>query len=650
MTTLDTPASAFAALGVSPQLCDALTALDITTPTEIQTRAIPEMLAGRDVLGRAQTGTGKTAAYGLPLLQMLDPKDRRVQALVLSPTRELAVQVTAALADLVKNTADPGILAIYGGDSMVRQFRALSAGVRVLAATPGRLIDHLNRGSVDLSGLKLIVLDEADEMLKMGFVDDVTQILSHAPKERQTALFSATISQEIRTIADNYQQAPVLIDVQSVARTASTVEQRYAVCATDERAEAVARLLEVEPFESALVFARTRAGCDQLTDELQRRGVPCEALHGDLAQPAREMVLRRLREGRLKVVIATDVAARGLDVPSLDLVVTIELPGHLETYVHRIGRTGRAGRTGTSILVLGQRDERKLRMLERFIGQALKYQAIPTPAEVEWSRLERFVTDVRERARHMDLAPWQRLVERCVTDELPLELIAATLVQMAAPRSLTPETVMLGTATPGYAGPQHPQPEGGLPLRPHPKHVEPPPTREQKRSEKLGNVEKLGNPEKFGRDKRVSDMPQPGQPPRAEKTAAPRAEKLQPPREFRPNQEPAPEAPRPQNPEIPRGLTPANEPKGSQAPKRKMVTMSLGVGRRNGVTPAMIVACLQTQAKLPSRLLGNLEILENFSRVEVPAEAAQHMAEVLRGVLVCGRYLNPRPAGEAMGD
>ena len=639
MTTPDTPASAFAALGVSPQLCDALTALDITQPTEIQTRAIPEMLAGRDVLGRAQTGTGKTAAYGLPLLQMLDPKDRRVQALVLSPTRELAVQVTTALADLAKTMADPGILAIYGGDSMVRQFRALHAGVRVLAATPGRLIDHLNRGSVDLSGLKLIVLDEADEMLKMGFVDDVTQILSHAPKERQTALFSATISQEIRAIADHYQKAPVLIDVQSVARTASTVEQRYAVCNTDERAEAVARLLEVEPFESALVFARTRAGCDQLTDELQRRGVPCEALHGDLAQPAREMVLRRLREGRLKVVIATDVAARGLDVPSLDLVVTIELPGHLETYVHRIGRTGRAGRTGTSILVLGQRDERKLRGLERFIGQALKYQAIPTPAEVEWSRLERFVNDVREHAKRVDLTPWKRLVERCVTDEFPLDVIAATLVQMAAPRSLTPETVMLGTE------PSHPSPEGGLPLRPHPKHVAPP-TREAKRAEK-----------------RESDMPQPRGEMAAREDAASRPERParaekslntdKPVRAERPPREPrevAPEELRAAQADMPRGLPPADEPKGAHAPKRKMVTMSLGVGRRNGVTPAMLVACLQTQAKLPSRLLGTIDILENFSRVDVPAEAAQHMAECLRGVLVCGRYLNPRPAGEGVGD
>ncbi len=630
MNTPETPTSAFAELGVNPQLCDALAALDITQPTEIQTRAIPEMLAGRDVLGRAQTGTGKTAAYGLPLLQMLDPKDRRVQALVLSPTRELAVQVTSALADLVKNTADPGILAIYGGDSMVRQFRALHAGVRVLAATPGRLIDHLNRGSVDLSGLKLIVLDEADEMLKMGFVDDVKQILSHAPVERQTALFSATLSGEIRAIADNYQKSPVVIDVQSVARTASTVEQRYAVCSMDERAEAVARLLEVEPFESALVFARTRAGCDQLTDELQRRGVPCEALHGDLAQPAREMVLRRLREGRLKVVIATDVAARGLDVPSLDLVVTIELPGHLETYVHRIGRTGRAGRTGTSILVLGQRDERKLRGLERFIGQALTYQAIPTPAEVEWSRLERFVTEVRDRAKNMDLTVWQRLVERCVTDEFPIEAVAATLVQMAAPRSLTPETVMRGTE------PSHPHPEGGLPLRPHPKQVAPRETRETKRQDK--------------RDAQ-SDMPQPrgeltSRPVQAERPARPEKPVRAP---LAPREAP-PEPQRPAQPPIPRGLPPSNEPRGANAPKRKMVTMSLGVGRRNGVTPAMLVACLQTQAKLPSRLLGAIDILENYSKVEVPAEAAQHMADCLRGVLVCGRYLNPRPAGEVMGD
>ena len=571
MSISESPASAFAALGVNPAFCQALAQMNITTPTAIQTRAIPELLAGKDVVGRAQTGTGKTAAYGLPLLQRVDMRDPRVQALVLSPTRELAVQVTNALQELVQGQQNPGILAIYGGDSMVRQFRALDAGVRVLAATPGRLLDHLSRGSVDLTGVRMIVLDEADEMLKMGFLEEVGKILSQTPPQRQTALFSATLPPEIRRIATEYQRDPVLIEVQSETRTVLTVEQRYAVCEPMQRAEAVARLLEVEPFESALVFARTRAGCDELTEALQLRGVPCEALHGDLVQNARELVLRRLREGRLRVVVATDVAARGLDVPSLDLVVTVELPGQLETYIHRIGRTGRAGRTGTSILVLGPRDERKLRGLERFIGQPLKFQAIPSPQEVEFARTERFVTEVRRRAVELNVTAWRHLVERCVTPDIDAQTIAAVLCQMAAPRALNPEAAV---------PPQTPQQVQTPPLRP----VQKPRETVQKSAEHAVK-----------------------------------------------------------QPMVPKGLPQPGEP--MREPPRQMTAMSFGVGRRNGVTPAMLVACLAEKARLPSRLLGAILIEDNFSRVEVPSEIARTLPEVLRGVLVCGRYLNPREAG-----
>ena len=594
--------AAFRALGVTEPLCRALERLGITTPTEIQTRAIPELLSGKDVMGKAQTGTGKTAAFGIPLLQCLDMADPRVQGLVLAPTRELAVQVTVAIEEMAQMGPNPGVLAIYGGDSMSRQLHALHRGVRILVATPGRLLDHLNRGSVDLTGVKLAVLDEADEMLKMGFLDDVGNILSQTNPKRQTALFSATVPYEVRRVAEEYQRNPVNIEVLTDTRTASTVTQTYTIAEPMQRAEAVARLLEVEPFEAALVFARTKAGCDELTDALQRRGVPCEALHGDLAQQAREMVIRRLREGRLKVVVATDVAARGLDVPSLDLVVTVELPGHLETYVHRIGRTGRAGRTGKAILVLGPRDERKLRGLERFVGQPLPFQPIPTPMEVEFSRVERFVTDIQAVAKSTDLTPWKQLVARCVSEDVDLESLAAVLARMAAPRDLNP-------------------------------HAAPPPPRASENPMHPVKKEPAAKRADHKPVKGAADV-------KPEREERPKAVRATPASKSTPDRAPTPDRAQVADraPAFDRNAPPERSTPQQTRPR----VVSLGVGKRNGVTPAMIVACLQREARLPSRMLGAIDIQENYTRIQLPGDVAAQLPEMLRGVLVCGRYLNPR--------
>ncbi len=623
--TTETPdkGPGFAELGVQESLARTLVSLGFTQPTAIQARVIPALLNGRDVLGQAQTGTGKTAAYGLPLLQRLNATSRAIQALVLVPTRELAMQVTAALLELSRDIGNPGILAVYGGNSMGQQLRVLQQGVRVLVATPGRLLDHLDRGSINLSAVQMVVLDEADEMLKMGFLDEVKTILDHAPPERQTALLSATLPGEVARIAEKYLRNPDRIKDLTQAKTVATVEQRYAVCNPQDRAEAVARMLEVEPFESALVFSRTKMGCDELTDALQRRGVPCEALHGDLAQAAREAVLRRLRDGRLRVVVATDVAARGLDVPTLDLVVTVELPGHLETYVHRIGRTGRAGRTGTSILVLGPRDERKLVELERFIGQRLKHQRVPTAAEVDAAKLDRFVSDVVARAEETELAAWHGVIERCVSKGATLPQLAAALCRMAAPRGLQPLPV--------------------TEIFHQPEPIDPLDKRGEKKPRASSSRIAMAQPASV-----APLSPSPTTKPAPAKPAAVPSQVTAIARDWpiAPAQEPIPREPSAVQPASP--AKPASRQDNSQ--QRSMhpsVTLvSLGVGRRNGVTPAMIVACLTREGNVPPKALGRIEIDENHSTVEMPADLGAALPDLLRGVQICGRYLNPRSAEE----
>lgn len=616
----------FAELGLAPALAAHLATLGYTQPTPIQARTIPVLLTGRDVLGQAQTGTGKTAAYGLPLLQRLDPRAGHIQALVLVPTRELALQVVAALHELSPPGRPPAIAAVYGGEPIGKQIRQLDQGVAVVVATPGRLLDHLERGTVDLSSLQLCVLDEADEMLDMGFLPDVESILERAPKSRQTALLSATLAGEIATLAGQILRDPERITVVSQIKSNENVEQRYVVVPPHGRAEAVARILDVEVFESALVFARTKLGCDELTEALQQRGVPCEALHGDLAQPAREAVIRRLRDGRLRVVVATDVAARGLDVPSLDLVVTVELPGQSETYVHRIGRTGRAGRSGKSILVLGPRDERRLRNLERFLGSRLTWQAVPTPYEIAEVRRARFAEQVVSLAKSSDMAPFVAVVEQMLSGEdapTPLAL-AAALCKLAAPQPVV-EAVL---RPPPHQPPEQP-----------PRSLEPP--------AKPAPAARSGAPAAAERAavRATPAAEPPATPAVAAAPAAPKAAKVKATSQPAPAQPAAAGGFEPPPPPLSRpGRLPAEAPERSGG----FGAISVGVGGRNGVTPAMLVAVLARSLEIPGKSLGRIEIRDNYSLVEVPMALMPEVPTRLHGVLVCGRFLNPRPAREVL--
>ncbi|GAB4398581.1 MAG: DEAD/DEAH box helicase [Anaerolineales bacterium] len=372
---------AFDALGLHPDLVQAVIELGYEAPTPIQEQMIPLMLQGGDVIGQAQTGTGKTAAFALPILNNLQPKSKSVQCLILAPTRELALQVSKAFEEYGKYRP-VRVLPVYGGQSYMRQISALKRGVEVVVGTPGRLLDLMQQGALDLSGIHTLVLDEADEMLSMGFIEDIETILRATPEARQAALFSATMPPPIRQLAERYLKSPRMIAIESKQRTVDTIEQRYYLVNESDRLAALTRIFEVEPITSALIFARTRVSSGDLANALTARGYPAEVLNGDLAQEARERVLERFRQNKIKVLVATDVAARGLDIEDISHVFNYELPHEVETYLHRVGRTGRAGKSGVAISLVTPAERIRLRRIETFTRQRMTAATVPTAEEI----------------------------------------------------------------------------------------------------------------------------------------------------------------------------------------------------------------------------------------------------------------------------
>jgi len=423
----------FAELGLAPPLLAAIEAVGYEAPTPIQSRTIPVLLAGRDVIGQAQTGTGKTGAFALPLLQRLDVTASDVQALVLVPTRELAIQVAEAVHTYGARLGGLRVLPVYGGQSMAQQVRRLRGGVHVVVGTPGRIMDHLRRGTLGFDALRVVVLDEADEMLRMGFLEDVEWILSRLPAGRQTALFSATMPPEIRRIAARHLRSPETVAIAEPTLTVPTVEQRYLNVTERQKLDALARVLEVEAPEATLVFVRTRTGATELAGRLQARGYAAEAMHGDVTQPQREAVVRRLRAGQVEIVVATDVAARGLDVERISHVVNYDVPYDAESYVHRIGRTARAGRAGTAILFVTPREARLLRAIERYTGKKIAPMRMPTAADVAARRVAALKAQLATAAGEDGLEPYLALVEE-LSEETGIDMaeIAAAAARLAA--------------------------------------------------------------------------------------------------------------------------------------------------------------------------------------------------------------------------
>lgn len=420
--------STFADLDLPADLLATVQRLGFTTPTEIQAATIPALLAGRDVTGVAQTGTGKTAAFALPMLAGLQPDARRVQALVLVPTRELAIQV----ADAVQSMAPRGlsrVLAIYGGAPYGPQLRGLSEGAQIVVGTPGRVIDMLDKRALDLSELGYLVLDEADEMLRMGFAEDVDRILASAAPTRQTALFSATMPRAIRVVAREHMNNPVEVATSRPSSTTTTITQTYAVVPFRHKVGALARVLATSEAEAAVVFVRTRQTAEEVGNALTERGVSAASISGDVAQKDRERIIERLRTGLVRVLVATDVAARGMDVDRIGLVVNFDIPREAEAYVHRIGRTGRAGRAGQALTFFTPRERSRLRMIERHTGATMAEASIPTPAQVSEHRARRVLDHLPARVSTGRLELYRDLLEAHVGDGDVLTAAAALLAQ-----------------------------------------------------------------------------------------------------------------------------------------------------------------------------------------------------------------------------
>ncbi|HEV8581565.1 MAG TPA: DEAD/DEAH box helicase [Thermoanaerobaculia bacterium] len=424
-------AASFASLGISEPILKAIADVGYEAPTPIQEMTIPPMLAGRDLIGQAQTGTGKTAAFAIPILQKIDPSLSEAQALVLAPTRELAIQVAEAIHTYSKHSGRVGVLPVYGGQPIQLQLKRLGRGVHVIVGTPGRIMDHLRRGTLRLDSIRVVVLDEADEMLRMGFIEDVEWILSQAPAGRQTALFSATLPREVRRIAERHLKNPVSIEIEHRTLTVPATEQRYLHVSPQQKLDALARLLETEPTEAVLVFTRTKTGAAELAERLQARGYAAEAMHGDMNQAQRETVIRRLRAGQAEIVVATDVAARGLDVERISHVINYDVPNDVEAYVHRIGRTGRAGRSGVAVLFISPRERRMMAEIERYTGQRIAPMKMPTQADVAARRIALFKDSIRRTVEEGDLDLYLSLVEELVEEGLDLAEIAAGAARLA---------------------------------------------------------------------------------------------------------------------------------------------------------------------------------------------------------------------------
>ena len=445
--------SSFRELNLPAPLLSALDEVGYESPSPIQARTIPPLLEGLDLLGHAPTGTGKTAAFALPLLSRIDIDRQQVQLMVLTPTRELAIQVSEALQRYAAHLKGFHVLPVYGGQDYTRQIKQLKRGVHAVVGTPGRIMDHMRRGTLKLDGLQALVLDEADEMLRMGFIEDVEWILEQAPAQRQMALFSATMPKEIQRIARRHLHDPQEISIRARTATAETIRQRYWLVSGLHKLDALTRILEVEPFDAMIMFVRTRTATTELAERLEARGYAAAAINGDMVQKQREQMVERLKQGSLDILVATDVAARGLDVERISHVVNYDIPYDAEAYIHRIGRTGRAGRKGDAILFVAPRERRMLGVIEKATRQKIEPLELPTTEMVNNRRIAAFKQTISDTLAAGELDFMQGLVEQYQQEhDVPAVEIAAALARISIgdrPLLLKPDKEKRADARPG---------------------------------------------------------------------------------------------------------------------------------------------------------------------------------------------------------
>ncbi len=541
-------------------------------PSPIQAEAIPALLKGRDLLGQAQTGTGKTAAFALPLLANIDPNNRAPQLLILAPTRELAIQVAEACQQYAKHLKGVNVLPIYGGQSYTIQLKQLSRGAQVVVGTPGRVMDHMRRKTLSLDALSALVLDEADEMLRMGFIDDVKWVLEQSPPDRQIALFSATMPREVKRVADQHLQDPVHIKIASKTATGANISQRYWIVRGTHKLDAITRILESEDSEGVIVFVRTKNATVELADKLSARGFRSEALNGDIPQANREKIIDRLRGAKLDILVATDVVARGLDVERISHVINYDVPHDTEGYIHRIGRTGRAGRSGKAILFIAPREKRMLFAIERATKQPIEPMDLPSMADINRSRVERFKDQIVATIANENLDFFSQLITELQQEkELSSEQIAAATAHLAQGDT----SLVLDEAA-------------------------------MAREAKSTHVSKG-----FDRDERE---------PRGRRERGDRGDRRERSHEARPT--PAKHA------------TPLKEHPGIE-----MQRFRLDVGRRNQVKPGNIVGAIANEAELESQYIGEIEIREGYSTVDLPADMPKEVMSILKNTRVAGRPL-----------
>ncbi len=564
--------SDFEKLGLDPQYIQAVEQLGFKTPTPIQLAAIPALLGGRNVMGQAQTGTGKTAAFALPLLQSIQPGKGKVQALVLVPTRELAMQVAAATGQMAQNTS-ARVLPVYGGQPYSVQKRALARGVDVVVGTPGRLMDLMRQKVLDLGQVKFLVLDEADEMLDMGFMEDVETILAEVPGEHQTALFSATLPDNVRKLADRYLSDAHQISINPERRTVAETEQRFCRMHDGDKLAALARMLEVEDVKSALIFARTKIRAQELSEQLAEQGYAAESLHGDLSQARREFVLNRFREGTISLLVATDVAARGLDIEDVSHVFNYDMPNDAEDYVHRIGRTGRAGRKGIAVTFVTPRERRYIPIIERFTGQRILETQVPSRQQIHDMRDQRFLQRLTDQLGKGKINGERALIAQLEQTSFDLLEIAAAAIQLAraTESSLPVHEIAEMPAEPKWARDNDARP-GGKSKKSGKGKNEWQPTR--------GYLpETAGAKPGFGKNKH--ERPVVGQPARLQA-----------------------------QPDFP-----------------GMVRLKMNLGGEHGLRPSDVVGAIASETGIPGRAIGVIDIHEDFTFVDV---SEKHVRKVLR--------------------
>jgi ATP-dependent RNA helicase DeaD len=577
----------FAALGISAHVLKAVQQLGYEQPSPVQEQSIPILLNGKNLLGTAQTGTGKTAAFALPFLSNLDEKQKTPQILVLTPTRELAIQVAEAFQSYAKFIKGFHVLPIYGGADIGGQLRGLKRGAQVVVGTPGRMLDHLRRRSLDLSQVRGLILDEADEMLRMGFIDDVETILAQTPENCQRALFSATMPPAIRRVSQKYLGDAETVSIENKTKTVERIEQQYVTCKSHQKMDALTRVLEVEAFDGMIIFVRTKSSTVDIAERLEARGFSSAALNGDLSQALRERTINRLKKGQVDIVVATDVAARGLDVERISHVINFDIPYDNESYVHRIGRTGRAGREGKAILFITPKENRLLRSIEKSTRQTIKPMAMPSNEEVSGQRIQQFTEQLLKTMELPKLDKFKSLIKQ-LADENDLDMAdmaAALAFDNQKERPLFPklETIVATSGRERDSGRDR--------------------NRDRDRDRKDRNKDRGVRKEHRGQS---GD----GQSARSEQR---RERDDRPQRELKAKE--------------------ANANRDGVA----MVTYRLEVGNNDKITPSNIVGAIANEADIESRFIGEIKLHDEYSTVDLPEGMPSDLLNHLKKVRVCAK-------------